>query len=190
MQNISVLLSLINNWITTNLSELPYKYQEIITITIISPMIFNCSSRSKKELPPLSPRKHLTCSQAWSAPLASLPVLSSEKRGHQAERTQATEGRTNFHRVQKNILAPINFLNDCSWKNINTCQIDRNADTGMPTFSLWWREAKDSLTHLAVCWHRYQLYGFLYENKTYTWLHHVRLRPVLAQFSLVTVNCF
>lgn len=142
MQNISILLSLIKNWITTNLSELPYKYQEIITITIISLMIFNCSSRSKKELPPLSPRRHLTCSQAWSAPFASLPVFSGEKRGHQAEMTEATESRTNFHRLQKNILALINFLNDCPWKNINNCQIDWNTDTWMPTFSLWWEKPR------------------------------------------------
>lgn len=185
-QNISILLSLIKPWITINLSELSYKYQEGMTINIFSLMIFNCSSRSKKELPPISPRRHLTCSQAWSALLALLSVLSGEQRRHQAKRTETTKGRTKFHRLQKNVLAPINVFNDYSWKNINSYQTEQNTDTWMPIFPQWWRRSQG----LAVQWHRYQLHGFLYENKTYKWLHYDRLRPVLALFPLVTGNCF
>lgn len=82
MQGTFIPLSLIKTWATMNLPEQPYKYQERTTVSIISLLIFNCSGRSKKELPPPAPRSHLTCSWARAAPAASLPGFLGGKRGH------------------------------------------------------------------------------------------------------------
>lgn len=50
IQSTIILPSLIKTWITMNLAEESYKYQQGMTISIISLMIFNCLGRSKKFL--------------------------------------------------------------------------------------------------------------------------------------------
>jgi len=148
MRSISIHLSLIKTWIIMNSPKQSYKYQEGIRISVISLVNFNCLGSSKKELLPPSPRRHLTCSQARSAPLASLPVFLGEKRGHQAEgQRELKAGLTPIH-YKKSILAPVNSLNDCSWKDIYSCQIDQNTHTWMPIFSIHGGEAKGSFITL------------------------------------------
>lgn len=172
MQSISIHLSLIKTWITMTLSEQSHKYQEWTTISIISLMIFNCSGRTSP-----FPRRHLTCSQAWSAPFASLPIFSGEKRCHQAERTEGAEGRTDPHTLQKEHPCPFEWL--LMKKVYIAAKLIKIPRLGCLPFLLVEEKPRALLPHLAVCWHRYQLSGlFLHKDKTQEWLHYIRLRSV------------
>lgn len=135
-------LTLLSIWCACKIFQFSFLSLRLGSQQIYSLIIFNYSSRNKKELPPISPRRYLTCSQAWSAPLASLPILSGEKRGHQGQKGQR-QLKSGLNSIDyKNVLVPINFFNDCSWKNINSCQTNQNTDNWTPIVPQWWRRSR------------------------------------------------
>lgn len=167
MQSISIHLSLIKSWITMNLLEQSYKYQEGTTISIISLMIFNCLGRSKKELPPHSPRRHLTCSHAGRLLLPPCPSSRVRKKDHHADNSEGAEGaegRTDPPTLKKDYPHPCEFPEWLLMKE--QCQVDQNthcipsySTLVCPAFPLV-EKPTALLSRLAVHWHSYHLFGF------------------------------